>query len=79
MRTTLTIRDDLHEAVRRRAFEERRTLGDVMNEVIERGLQPVHGPAPRTLGAFRGQITIADDFDAPLDDIEQLLEQSIEP
>ena len=34
MRTTLTIRDELYEKIRRQAFDERRTLGDVVNGVV---------------------------------------------
>lgn len=47
--------------------------------VIRQGRQPVAKlvrfrpePMPRKLGALRGQIWIADDFDAPAEEIERL-------
>lgn len=77
MRTTVNLRDDLYEAARRQAFEQRRTLGDVMNELIERGLSA--NPPRRQLGAFAGRITVAEDFDAPDPDLEETVDQSVEP
>ena len=63
MRTTLEIDDRLHEIARRRAFEERRGIGDVISELALRGLESGQASAtPRPLGKFAGQITIADDF-----------------
>jgi hypothetical protein len=56
MRTTVTIRDELYDAIRRRAFEERRTLGDIVNELIAAGLDTSASSRTRTLGAFTGQI-----------------------
>ncbi len=78
MRTTLTIRDDLYDAVRLRAFEERRGLGEVVNELIESGLRGATS-RPRTLGVFAGQIELADDFDAELDDFTKALDEPVEP
>lgn len=78
MRTTLSIRDDLYEVARRRAFEERRTLGDVVNELIERGLGATTGGQPRTLGAFEGRITIAEDFDDELPEVAASLEEPVD-
>jgi hypothetical protein len=74
MRTTVTIRDDLHEAARRKAFEERRTMGDVLNELIELGLAqtPKGG---RQLGRFVGEIVVASDFDDPLESLEVALDE----
>ncbi len=64
MRTTVTIDDEIHEKVRRVAFESRRTLSDVINELLSEGLKLVNrGYEPRRLGQLRGTITIADDFD----------------
>lgn len=79
MRTTLSIRDELYEEARRRAFEERRTLGDVVNELIERGLTLSATPRRRALGAFTGRILIGDDFDAPLSELAVSLERDVEP
>ncbi|HTO00659.1 MAG TPA: hypothetical protein VL068_08290 [Microthrixaceae bacterium] len=79
MRTTLTIRDELYDAVRRRAFEERRTLGDIVNELIASGLDTSSSSRPRTLGAFTGQIRIADDFDDELSEFTDAMNESIEP
>ena len=79
MRTTITIRDDLYERVRRRSFDERRTLGDVMNELIEKGLTQ-HGTVPaRELGRFAGEIIVGEGFDDPLEEIDRALDETIEP
>lgn len=66
MRTTVTIRDDLYEAVLDRATRDQRPFGDVLNEVIERGLDRSAPSRRPRLGEFRGQITIGDDFDTPM-------------
>lgn len=78
MRTTLTIRDDLYDEVRRRAFEERRTIGEVMNELIASGLAQ-ESATERHLGRFAGQIEIAADFDEPLADLERALDEAVDP
>lgn len=63
MRTTIMIDDHLHEEARRMAFESRRTLSEVINELLAEGLKRMaRAPARRRLGQFRGSITIADDF-----------------
>ena len=63
MRTTIVIDDRLHEEARRLAFESRRTLSEVINELLAEGLKRMAGdPTRRRLGHFRGSITIADDF-----------------
>ena len=63
MRTTIVIDDHLHEEARRLAFESRRTLSDVINELLAEGLKRMtRAPTRRRLGQFRGSITIADDF-----------------
>jgi hypothetical protein len=64
MRTTVTLDDELYERARKISFEQRRTLGDVLNELIRRGLAAPSTPRPqRTLGTLRGRVWIADDFD----------------
>lgn len=70
MRTTVTIEDVVYEQVRRIAFESRRTLSDVINELLSEGLDQVtRDREPRRLGQLRGTITIADDFDDTPDEI----------
>ncbi len=64
MRTTVSIDDAVYEQARRIAFESRRTLGEVINELLAEGLKLVAPPpARRSLGRLRGTIRIADDFD----------------
>lgn len=79
MRTTLSLRDELYEAARKKAFEERRTLGEVVNDLIARGLEAGPPPSTRRLGAFAGQITTADDFDDSLGEIEEYLDRPVDP
>ena len=70
MRTTLPIDDEVCKAVLQIAFESRRSLDEVFNELLIRGLGPVtlqHGH--RRLGQLRGTITIADDFDDEVCDV----------
>lgn len=43
VRTTVTIDDELYEAVRLQACVERRTLGAVINELLARGLEHRRG------------------------------------
>ena len=64
MRTTVSIDDEVYEQARRIAFDSRRTLGEVINELLAEGLKLVAPPpARRRLGQLRGTIRIADDFD----------------
>ena len=64
MRTTLEIDDELHEVARRRAFDERRSLGEVISDLALRGLESEKAARPRrTLGRYAGLIHVADDFD----------------
>lgn len=64
MRTTVTIDDKVYEEARRIAFDSRRTLGDVINELLTEGLKLVAKPlGRRQLGQLRGTIDISDDFD----------------
>jgi hypothetical protein len=64
VRTTLELDDRLHELARRRAFEERRSLGEVISDLALRGLESEQAARPRrTLGRYAGLIHVADDFD----------------
>ncbi|MGB3410893.1 MAG: hypothetical protein WBA45_06805 [Microthrixaceae bacterium] len=78
MRTTVTIRDELYDAIRRKAFEERRSLGDIVNELIAAGLDASPSSRPRPLGVFAGQIKVTDDFDDELNDFADAIDESIE-
>lgn len=63
MRTTLTLADEVYEAARRLAFEQRRPLGDVVSDLVAKGLQAEDGSrGKRTLGFWSGQGSITDDF-----------------
>ena len=74
MRTTVSLDDAIYDEARRIAFESRRTLGEVINELLAAGLKQVARPsARRQLGQLRGTITIADDFDdTPAEVLESL-------
>ena len=74
MRTTVSLDDEIYDEARRIAFESRRTLGEVINELLAAGLNQVaRPPARRQLGQLRGTITIADDFDdTPAEVLESL-------
>ncbi len=64
MRTTLTLDDDVYAAVRQRAFNERRPIGDVVSDLTKRGLAAELQDQPaRRLGFWAGHGFIADDFD----------------
>ena len=70
MRTTLELDDRLHEVARRRAFEQRRSVGDVISELALRGLESERAARPkRTLGRYAGLIHVADDFDETAPDL----------
>ena len=74
MRTTVSIDDEVYEEARRIAFDSRRTLGEVINELLVEGLKLVAPPPERRrLGQLRGTITITDDFDeTPRDVLDSL-------
>jgi hypothetical protein len=73
MRTTLELDDRLHEVARRRAFDERRSLGDVISELALRGLQMSEQRPARRLGLYIGRIHTSEDFnETPADVIEAL-------
>jgi hypothetical protein len=77
MRTTVSLDERIHEEARRIAFESRRTLSEVINELLAEGLKQVaRPPMRRQLGQLRGTITIADDFD---DTPEAMLDSLAEP
>lgn len=77
MRTTVSIDDEIHDEARRMAFESRRTLSEVINELLAEGLKRTVQPsARRRLGQLRGTITIADDFD---DTPSEVLDSLAEP
>lgn len=78
MRTTLDIDDKLHEIARQRAFTERRSIGDVISELALQGLEHQRRSRPRRpLGAFAGQIRIADDFDDTPADLLDAIDQPL--
>ena len=76
MRTTVSLDERIHEETRRIAFESRRTLSAVINELLAEGLKQVAPPpARRRLGQLRGTITVAEDFnDTPAAVIDALAE-----
>ena len=77
MRTTVSLDERIHEEARRIAFESRRTLSEVINELLAAGLeQAARPPARRRLGQLRGTMEIADDFD---ETPEELLDSLAEP
>lgn len=79
MRTTLEIDDDLHAVARRIAFEQRRSLGDVISELVRQGLAATdQRPAERRpLGIFAGLIHIADDFDDTPPDVVAAIDEPL--
>ena len=48
MRTTLTLDDDVAAAARSLARQQDRSLGDVISELVRRGLEPRQGFAERS-------------------------------
>ena len=77
MRTTVSLDERIHEEARRIAFESRRTLSEVINELLAEGLKQATRPtARRQLGQLRGTIAIADDFD---ETPEEMLDSLAEP
>lgn len=78
MRTTIKIDDHLHEEARRLAFESRRTLSDVINELLAEGLKRMNrAPSRRRLGQLRDSITIADDFNETPAEILRALDEPL--
>ncbi|WP_420612687.1 hypothetical protein [Candidatus Spongiisocius sp.] len=78
MRTTIMIDDHLHEEARRLAVESRRTLSEVINELLAEGLkQMTRSPTRRRLGQLRDSITIADDFNETPTEILSALDEPL--
>ena len=71
MRTTLTLDDEVYAKARKRAFDEHRSLGDVISELAKRSLEsePTKLYPAINIGFMKGQIWIADDFDETPQDI----------
>jgi hypothetical protein len=69
----------VYETARRRAFEQRRPLGDVVSELVKRGLAAEQArPVRRPIGLYAGQGRVADDFDATPSDVSESLERGLE-
>ncbi|GEM_PF-3095818 len=78
MRTTLVLDDGIYEAARKKAFEERRSLGDVISEWAAQGQYATAADPPkRRLGMFSGRIWVADDFDETPDEWVAALEEPL--
>jgi hypothetical protein len=71
VRTTIDLAPDVYDIVRRRAFEERRSMGDVLSELARSGLRGA--VARRPIGRFDGHGSIADDFDLLPDEVGDAL------
>jgi hypothetical protein len=76
VRTTIDLDADVHEIARRRAFEERRSLGSVISELVRIGLE-AEPRRHRNLGAFAGLVHMADDFDETPREVLEALEDPI--
>lgn len=70
MRTTLSLDDEVYSIARQRAFDEHKSVGDVVSSLIRKGLEAEKAVRlPRPLGKFRGQIIISDDFNDTPDEV----------
>jgi hypothetical protein len=70
MRTTLALDDDVYEAARKIAFEQRRALGAVVSDFLRRGLEAeVHEAGERPLGFWHLQVAMSEDFNDTPDEI----------
>ena len=56
MRTTIDLDPEIHEIARRRAFEERRSIGDVIDGLAQMGLE-AKGSSSADLAALRDRDT----------------------
>lgn len=74
MRTTLVLDDRVYEIARKLAFDQRRSLGEVVSELAEKGLRYAEAePAKRRLGFWAGQGRMSDDFnDTPTEVLKSL-------
>lgn len=83
MRTTLVLNDGVYETARRRAFEQRRSLGAVISELAEIGLDAEQNGRGKhcgvRFGAYGGQIWMADDFDDVPQDWLDAIQEPIDP
>jgi hypothetical protein len=71
MRTTLSLEDELYSVARQRAFDEHRSVGDVVSSLMRKGLEAEKAVRPpRPLGMLRGQIAISEDFNDTPNDVE---------
>ena len=78
MRTTLELDDRLHAAARQKAFDEHRSLGEVVSELALRGLEQLQTQRPkRRLGQFAGLVHLADDFNDTPPDVLASIEQPL--
>lgn len=78
MRTTLELDDRLHAIARRKAFEERRSIGDVISELALRGLEASESRPARRLGLYAGRIHVAPDFDDTPPEVLDALDEPIQ-
>jgi len=79
MRTTVVLDDAVYDAVRRRSFEQRRSLGAVLSELAQRGLDAELAPrSSRPWGRYAGQIDIAEDFDVTPPEVLEALERPVD-
>jgi hypothetical protein len=74
MRTTLVLDDQVYETARKLAFDQRRSLGEIISELAAKGLRSAESESPkRPLGFWEGQGRMADDFnDTPTEVLESL-------
>lgn len=80
MRTTVVLDDRVYDEVRRRSFEQRRSLGAVLSELARRGLDAESARRPqRPWGKYAGQIEIAADFDETPPEVLDALERPLDP
>lgn len=78
MRTTIVIDDHLYEEARRLAFESRRTLSEVINELLAEGLKWMpRALTRRRLGQLRGSVMIADDFNETPAEVLRAVDQPL--
>ena len=78
MRTTIDIADDLYETVRKRAFEQRASMGTVLSDLARRGLSAERSARQRPIGLYDGKGSVSDDFDATPDDVLTALDAPIQ-
>jgi plasmid stability protein len=67
----LSLDDELYAVARQRAFDEHRSVGDVVSSLIRKGLEAEKAVrTPRPLGKFRGQISTREDFNETPAEVE---------